>query len=211
MPKTCACPICNQNFPGFDDCKVYEAMHSPKNVYFCPWEGCIFATPHEASFHYHVDRYMGERSFICPREFCNYRTHTSSNLTQHRKKKHGYVPRPCNRCGPSATNSSGAQASSQPPPPAEPLPLGAFHQYQLQPIQPQAMQSYLTQYQPQSTQYQAPLHQSLEVFHGPAGTADYYTTYTRVARAPDRWTEVCICPGVLESSLKKPRDQCRRY
>ncbi|KAG2097034.1 uncharacterized protein F5147DRAFT_763469 [Suillus discolor] len=204
MPKTYACSICNQTFPKFADCKAHEAMHSPEKAYFCTWGGgCNFVTLHKASFHYHTDGHTGEQRFICPHDGCNYRTHTSSNLTQHRKKEHGYVPRPCNRGGPSATNSSGAQPSSQPPSAAEPLPLGTFyqHQYQPQPMQPQAMQSYPTQYQPQSTQYQPPLpiyNQSLGVLYGPADTAGSYTMYTGPAMAPNGWTEGCMFPELMQ-------------
>ncbi|KAG1803002.1 hypothetical protein EV424DRAFT_1351648 [Suillus variegatus] len=184
MPKTYACSICNQAFPKFADCKTHEAMHSPENAYFCTWGGCNFVTLHKASFHYHTDVHTGEQRFICPHDDCNYRTHTSSNLTASQERTR----------------------SSQPPPPAEPLPLGTFHQYQyqLQPMQPQPMQSYPTQYQPQSTQYQPPppIHnQSLEVLYGPAGTAHDYTMYTEPARAPNGWTEGCIGNSRVQTSL----------
>ncbi|KAG1843057.1 hypothetical protein C8R48DRAFT_837820 [Suillus tomentosus] len=202
MPKIYACSSCNQTFPKFADCKIHEVMHSPEDAYFCTWGGCDFVTLHKSSFHYHTDGHTGEQRYTCPHDGCDYRTNMPSSLTYHRKKEHGYVPRPCNRRGPSAINSSGAQSSSQPPPPAEPLPL-AFYQYQPQPMQPQpqAMQSYPTQYQPQSTQYQPPppIHnQSLGVLYGPADTAGDYTMYTGSARAPNGWTEGCMCPELMQ-------------
>ncbi|KAG2097042.1 uncharacterized protein F5147DRAFT_373967 [Suillus discolor] len=219
MPKTYACSICNQTFPKFADCKIHEAMHSPEKAYFCTWGGgCNFVTLHKTSFNDHTDGHTGEQRFICPHDGCNYRAHTSSNLTQHRKKEHGYVPRACNRRGPSATDSSWAQSSSQPPPAAEPLPLGTFYQHQhqpqpmqpqamqsypaqYQPMQPQIMQSYPTQYQPQSTQYQPPppIHnQSLGALYGPADTAGDYTMYTGPAMAPNGWTEGCMFPEMMQ-------------
>ncbi|KAG1906359.1 uncharacterized protein F5891DRAFT_560551 [Suillus fuscotomentosus] len=192
-------------------------MHSPENAYFCTWGGCNFVTLHKSSFHIHTDGHTGEQRYICPNHGCDYRTHIPSNLTYHRKKEHGFVPEPRNRRDP-------AQSSSQPPPAAEPLPLGTFYQYpyqlqrmqpqpqpqamqsypsQYQPIQSQAMQSYPTQYhyQPQSTHYQPPqpIHnQSLKVLYGPADTADDYTMHTGPARAPNGWTEGCMCPELMQ-------------
>ncbi|KAG2097047.1 uncharacterized protein F5147DRAFT_715902 [Suillus discolor] len=201
MPKIYTCSHCNQTFPKFADCKIHEALHSPTDAYFCTWGGgCNFVTLNKSSFIVHTDGHTGEQRYICPHDGCNYRTHIPSSLTYHRKKEHGYVPRPCNRRGPSATDSSGAQSSSQPPPAAEPLPL-TFHQYQPQPMQPQAMQSYPTQYQPQSTQYQPPppIHnQSLGALYGPADTAGDYTMYTGPAMAPNGWTEGCMFPEMMQ-------------
>ncbi|KAG1906369.1 uncharacterized protein F5891DRAFT_1244665 [Suillus fuscotomentosus] len=217
MPKTYTCSICNQAFPKFADCKAHEAMHSPENAYFCTWEGCNFVTLHKASFHYHTDVHTGEQCFVCPHDGCDYRTHTSSNITQHRKKEHG-------RRGPSATNSSGAPSSSQPPPPAEPLPFGTLHQYQyqLQPMQPQPMQSYPTQYQPQSTQYQPPppIHnQSLDVLYGPAGRAlpslRYLRRQVRLTlkgkRVQQRSRGMREKAQVLSSAPKRSHAEPKRY
>ncbi|KAG1818389.1 hypothetical protein EV424DRAFT_1644894 [Suillus variegatus] len=201
MPKTYTCSSCNQTFPYFADYKIHEAMHSPEDAYFCTWGGCNFVTLHKSSFHYHTDGHTGEQRYICPNDGCDYRTHMPSSLTYHRKKEHGFVP------GPRGNRRDPAQSSSQPPPAAEPLPLGTSYQYpyQLQRMQPQpqpqAMQSYPTQYQPQSTQYQPPppIHnQSLGVLYDAADTADDYTMHTGPARAPNGWTEGCMCPELMQ-------------
>ncbi|KAG2129305.1 hypothetical protein BD769DRAFT_1455526 [Suillus cothurnatus] len=68
-------------------------------------------------------------------------------------------------------------------------------------IPPQRMQFYPTPYKPQPTQYQPPppvYNLSLGVFYDSGDTADDYTMYTGPARAPNGWTEGCMCPELMQ-------------
>ncbi|KAG2068419.1 hypothetical protein BDR04DRAFT_1119805 [Suillus decipiens] len=61
--------------------------------------------------------------------------------------------------------------------PSPPLPSGSSHQYQTLP----------------------PIYsQSLGVLYGSTDTADDYTMYTGAARAPNGWSEGCMCPELME-------------
>ncbi|KAG1811791.1 uncharacterized protein BJ212DRAFT_1578992 [Suillus subaureus] len=136
-------PGCNETFTKFVDFKRHEAAHSVKG-YICTWPGCNFATMTRSSYDIHSAKHTGEKRYICPHDGCNYKTHDPALFTRHRQKQHGYVPQARGRGAPSAKGSSGTKSSSQPPaqpqPPVQPPLPGTYHQYKLQPVQPQSMQ-----------------------------------------------------------------------
>ncbi|KAG2129314.1 hypothetical protein BD769DRAFT_677074 [Suillus cothurnatus] len=158
---------------------------------------------------------QGEQRHICPQDDCDYKTHNPSRLTYHRKTRHGYVPLPHGRGVHSTKGTCEAQSSSQPAAQPQPLtqlpPPGTMNQYQLQhmqsqPMQPQPTPPWTHAIPPhpipaQPTQYQAPPpinNQSLGVFYGPSDTANDYTMYTGPTRAPNGWTEGCMCPELMQ-------------
>ncbi|KAG2129311.1 hypothetical protein BD769DRAFT_1775483 [Suillus cothurnatus] len=217
MSKSYVCstgPGCNQTFTKFTDLKKHEAAHS-KNAYLCTWPDCDFATMIKDSYEIHAAKHAGEQRHICPQDDCDYKTHNPASLTYHRKTRHGHVPLPRGHGARSAKGTFVAQSSSQPvaqlPLPPLPPPPGTMNQYQLQhmqsqpmqlqPTPPRHMQFHPTQYQAQPTQYQAPPpinNQSLGVFYGPSDAADDYAMYTGPARAPNGWTDGCMCPELMQ-------------
>ncbi|KAG2353521.1 hypothetical protein BDR07DRAFT_1383070 [Suillus spraguei] len=168
-------PGCKQTFSKFHELKRHEAAHSAQ----CTWPGCDFVTLLRQSYDIHSDKHAGEQRWICPHDDCDYKTHNPSNLTWHRKSKHGHIPLARGK----------AQLPSLPPP------SGLSYQYQPQPMQQQPTM------QPHPTQYQTPppiYSQSLGVLYGSTDTADDYTMYTGAARAPNGWSEGCMCPELME-------------
>ncbi|KAG2032807.1 hypothetical protein BDR03DRAFT_1014938 [Suillus americanus] len=207
-------PGCNEKFTKFVDFKRHEAVHSARG-HICTWPGCDFATMIGSSYDIHYAKHTGEKRYVCPNDGCDYKTHDPALFTRHRQKQHGYIPQARGRGAPSAKGSSGTKSSSQAQsqPPAQsmqqqrilPRPMQAqpvlIQPMQPQPIPPRHMSFHPIPYKPQPTQYQPPqpvYNPSLGVFYDSADTADDYTMYTSPARAPNGWTEGCMCPELMQ-------------
>ncbi|KAG2356752.1 hypothetical protein BDR07DRAFT_1491551 [Suillus spraguei] len=223
MPKIYVCSAqagCSQTFNILADLKCHEASHS-MDAYFCTgYPGCNYVTLSKRSWLVHQDQHTGEKPHSCPHDDCDFRDHNPATVWRHRVKKHGHVPIKQSDKTQSSSQShplaqpllSGSfyqyqyqQLRMQPQPiPMRPHPIQ---------FQPQPMQSYPTQYQPQPmqpqpvpmqshpTQYRPPPpvdSQPLGFLYGSTDTGDDYTMYTGPARAPNGWTEGCMCPELMQ-------------
>ncbi|KAL0577222.1 hypothetical protein V5O48_004763 [Marasmius crinis-equi] len=58
----------------------------------CPWDGCTYSNLQRSNVDTHYRTHTGEQTQICPD--CDFRSVDAGSLTRHRKRKHGYVPKP---------------------------------------------------------------------------------------------------------------------
>ncbi|KDR70180.1 hypothetical protein GALMADRAFT_255029 [Galerina marginata CBS 339.88] len=89
------CEVCGQVISRNSDMPRHMKTHDTTEKTPCPYEGCDFRTVQKSNLETHMRRHTKEKIFPCNDDIdCSFSTCDSASLLRHRKKLHGYVPRP---------------------------------------------------------------------------------------------------------------------
>ncbi|KAH9944645.1 hypothetical protein B0H21DRAFT_823276 [Amylocystis lapponica] len=102
-----ACIVCHKVLARKADMSRHMKLHSEDVETLklrCHYENCKYATLQLSNLNTHMNTHTGAKPYLCHDTFfdsntgaivqCSFRTSDPGSLTRHRKRMHGYVPRP---------------------------------------------------------------------------------------------------------------------
>ncbi|KAF9562626.1 hypothetical protein CPC08DRAFT_761296 [Agrocybe pediades] len=91
-PVQCDFPGCSKIVSRKADLTRHKATHSEDGqIFVCPSAGCKYETTQQLKFNVHMATHS-EARLHCPE--CDQTLKNPSSLLNHRKRHHGYCPRP---------------------------------------------------------------------------------------------------------------------
>ncbi|KAJ3754795.1 hypothetical protein EV360DRAFT_86512 [Lentinula raphanica] len=93
--SSCRCGQCGVVLQRPSDMRRHMRTHGTGMTevkYQCTWDGCSFEAFQRSNFETHYRTHIQDKSQVCPS--CEFKTCDPGSLTRHRKRIHGYVPKP---------------------------------------------------------------------------------------------------------------------
>ncbi|KIK50468.1 hypothetical protein GYMLUDRAFT_51178 [Collybiopsis luxurians FD-317 M1] len=100
------CSICNAVINRKQDFPRHMRIHNENRdsvVFKCPWPGCTYDSLQRSNVETHYRIHTQDKSKACPN--CDFAASDPSSLTRHRKRHHGYQPKPRGGGGNNASSS----------------------------------------------------------------------------------------------------------
>ncbi|KAJ3886166.1 hypothetical protein GG344DRAFT_81976 [Lentinula edodes] len=93
--SSCECSECGLVLTRPSDMRRHMHTHGigmSQVKYQCTWADCSYETIQKSNFDTHYRTHLQDKSRACPS--CDFKTCDPGSLTRHRKRIHGYVPKP---------------------------------------------------------------------------------------------------------------------